>query len=104
MAYDVRILPRAERDLEELFEEVHAQHSEAALNWYRGLTEAIFGLEEHPSRCPIIRKKGPLRHLLYGQKPNVYRVLFRVLEEQGLVEILHIRHGARGAVKPSDLV
>jgi len=104
MAYDVRILPRAERDLDELFEEINVQYSEAALKWYGGLAEAIFSLQDHPARCPIIRKRDRLRHLLYGEKPNVYRVIFRILERQETVEVLHIHHGARGILKASDLM
>ena len=36
-----------------------------------------------------------LRHLLYGNKPHIYRVIFRISPESKAVEILHIRHGAR---------
>lgn len=99
MAYLVRTTSRAERDLAHLFDEVNAEHSEAALKWYRGLKEAILSLEEHPNRCPVARKKDKLRHLLYGHKPNIYRVIFRVRERQRHVEVLHIRHGARRKFK-----
>lgn len=33
-----------------------------------------------------------------------YRVICRVLEKQKQVEVLHIRHGARRKLKPSDLM
>jgi toxin ParE1/3/4 len=103
MAYVVSITSRAERDLAHLFEEIHAEHSDAALKWYRGLREAILSLEEQPNRCPVTREKDQLRHVLYGHKPNIYRVIFRVLERQKYVEVLHIRHGARRKLKASDL-
>jgi toxin ParE1/3/4 len=45
-----------------------------------------------------------LRHLLYGRKPYVYRVIYRVVERQKQVEVLHIRHGARQKLKSSDLM
>ena len=95
MAYFVNVTPRAERDLARLYEEVNAEESEAALKWYFGLKEAILGLEEHPNRCRVTRENPSLRHLLYGNKPHVYRVIYRVLEKQRRVEVLHIRHGAR---------
>jgi mRNA-degrading endonuclease RelE of RelBE toxin-antitoxin system len=44
------------------------------------------------------------RHLLYGKKPHVYRVLYEVDEERQAVWVLTIRHGARRKLKPSDLV
>ena len=103
MAYLVKITARAGRDLTHLYEAINARHSDAALKWYRGLKEAILSLEEKPSRCPVRRKKDKLRHLLYGHKPNAYRVIFRVLEKQMCIEVLHIRHGARGKLKDSDL-
>jgi toxin ParE1/3/4 len=105
MTYLVRITSRAERDLAYLFEEINAKYSYAAREWYRGLKEAMLSLEENPNRCPVTRKKDELRHLLYGYKPHVYRVIFRVLKRQKVVEVVHIRHGARRRkIKASDLV
>jgi hypothetical protein len=42
-----------------------------------------------------------LRHLLYGHKPNVYRVIYRIVEKQKHIQVLHIRHGARRPFKAS---
>jgi plasmid stabilization system protein ParE len=95
MAYLVNITARAERDLEALYVEIHAEDSEAALKWYLGLHEAILTLERLPNRCPVTRENPQLRHLLYGRKPHIYRVIYRVLEMQKRVDVLHIRHGAR---------
>ena len=103
MAYLVKITSRAERDLAHLYGEINAAHSDAALKWYRGLKEAILSLEDHPNRCPATPEKKELRHLLYGRKPHVYRVIFRVLEKQKHVDVLHIRHDARWKLKTSDL-
>ena len=103
MAYLVNITTRAERDFVSLFEEIDAQHSQTALKWYNGLKKAILTLEELPLRCPVIREGGKLRHLLYGRKPNVYRVIYRVLEKQKRVEVLHIRHGAQRAIAVGDV-
>jgi len=103
MAYLVKITSRAEHDLAGLYEKINAEHSDAALEWYRGLKVAIFSLEEQPNRCPVTRKRDKLRHLLYGHKAHIYRVIYRVLERQKHVEVLHIRHGARRKLKTSDL-
>lgn len=103
MAYVVNITSRAERDLAHLYRKINAEYSDLALKWYRGLREAILSLEEQPNRCPVTRKSDKLRPLFYGHKPHIYRVIYRVLEKQKLVEVLHIRHGARRKLKPSDL-
>ena len=104
MAYVVNTTPHAERDLARLYRQVNAEHSDTAMEWYLGIKEAILSLEQQPDRCPLTRKKDKLRHLLYGHKPHVYRVIYRVLEKQKQVEVLHIRHGARWKLKPSELV
>jgi toxin ParE1/3/4 len=103
MAYLVGITSRAERDLAHLYGGINAEHSDAALKWYRALKEAILSLEEQPNRGPVIRKGDKLRHLLYGHKPHFYRVIYRVLENEKQVEVLHIRHGAWRKLKTSDL-
>ena len=105
MAYLVSITSRAERDLAHLYREINADHSDAALKWYLGLKvkEAILSLEVQPNRCPVTRRRDKLRHLLYGHNPHIYRVIYRVLENQKQVEVLHIRHGARRKLRTSDL-
>lgn len=103
MAYLVRIMPRAERDLDVLYSAIDAEYSAAAFRWFNGLERALFTLEVSPNRCPVTPEDAHLRHLLYGKKPNVYRVIYRVLEESKDVAILHIRHGARQAFKRDDL-
>ena len=99
MAYLVNLTDRAERDLVHLYVEINAEHSGAALKWYRGLKEAILSLEEQPNRCPVTPENDKLRHLLYGNKPHIYRAIYRVIEKEKRVEVLHIRHGARRTFK-----
>lgn len=103
MAYLVRITPRARRDLDLLFQDIHAEDSEVALKWYKGLREAALTLEEMPNRCPATPENPRLRHLLYGRKPYIYRVIYRVMEKEKKVNVLHIRHGARRKIISSDL-
>ena len=99
MAYLVRITSRAERDLERLYSQINARNSAAALKWYLGLRDAVLSLEGQPNRCPVTPENRKLRHMLYGRKPHVYRVIYRVLERGKQVEVLHIRHGARRKLK-----
>jgi plasmid stabilization system protein ParE len=103
MAYIVRIAARAERDLVSLYEEIDAPDSATARRWYRGLKEAILSLVKAPNRCSVTLENRQLRHLLYGENANVYRVVFRVDRQQQQVDVLHIRHGARRKFRASDL-
>ena len=100
----VNLAARAQRDLASLYDEIDAGNSDAARRWYAGLKEAILDLEAHPYFWPVTHETRRLRHFLYGRKPHsVYRVIYRVLEKQKLVDVLHIRHGARSHFKTSDL-
>jgi len=95
MAYLVSLAARAQRDLALLFEAIHADDSDAARKWYTGLKEAILSLEHHPNRCPLTPESRKFRHLLYGNPPHIYRVIYRVVQRKQQVQVLHIRHGAR---------
>jgi plasmid stabilization system protein ParE len=94
MAYRVKIMPRAQRDPDWIYRWIGAGSSGAALAWYRGLREAIRSLRNNPRRSPATPENAAFRHLLYGAKPHVYRVIYRIVEKQKEVEILHVRHGA----------
>jgi hypothetical protein len=73
------------------------------LTWYRGPKEAILSLEEQPNRCPETPESVKLRHLLYGHKPHIYRVIYRVTEKSRQVDLLHVRHGAPAVLLPVGL-
>jgi len=49
------------------------------------------------------RSHREIRNLLYGKPGRVYRIIFEVDEERRTVWILHIRRGARSAMRPEDL-
>jgi plasmid stabilization system protein ParE len=99
MAYAVELSGRSERDLVDIYEFLLAEHSDVARRWFNGLELAVQKLQHLPRRCPIApetRKSGrPARHLLYGGKPDVYRVLYEIDEPRKIVRVLAIRHGAR---------
>ena len=103
MAYRVKITPRAQRDLLGLHNRIGARSSDAAFAWYRGLRQAIRSLRDNPRRSSATPENPGLRHLLYGNKPHVYRVIYRVVERQKEVEILHVRHRARQEFKTEVL-
>lgn len=103
MAYLVSITARAERDLLALYNEINAEQSNHAAKWYAGMKKAVLSLERLPHRCPATPERADLRHLLYGRKPNVYRIVYRIVETRKRVEVLHNRHGARRPIRPSGL-
>jgi toxin ParE1/3/4 len=103
MAYLVKLMPRARRDLRLVFDYIQAGESPAAFPWYQGLEQEILSREETPNRCPGAAENGNLRHLLYGRNPHVYRMIYRVWEEKKQVDALHIRYGARCGFRRADV-
>ena len=97
MTYRVDMTARAERDLRHLYQTINARDSTQARAWFTGLERAILGLDEHPARHPATPEDTALRHLLYGRRRNVHRVIYTIDEPNRTVTVLHIRHGARDA-------
>ena len=102
MAYLVNLTARAQRDLAHLYGEINAEIRSRA-----EMVSRAQGGDPQPGRTakPLPRdtRERRLRHLLYGNKPHIYRVIYRVLEKQKQVEVLHIRHGARRASRRPDI-
>ena len=64
------------------------------------MVQRVGSLDEHPARAPVITEGDSLRDLLYGRKPNVYRIIYAIDERNSVVAVLHIRHGAHKAFAP----
>jgi len=101
MTYRVELTGRAAADLDILYVAKRATDSPAAARWYNRLEEAVDSLERSPYRCtaaPEAEKSGrPLRQLLYGNKPHVYRVIYEIDEQGQLVTVLAIPQRGQGA-------
>jgi plasmid stabilization system protein ParE len=103
MAYRVKIMPRAKRDLEGIYSRIEVQSSDSARAWYAGLKDGIRRLRDNPNRCPVTTEDVRLRHFLYGNKLHIYRVIYRVVEKHKEVDVIHIRHGAQQEFNARDL-
>jgi toxin ParE1/3/4 len=80
MPYRVEIGARATRDLNDIYLFIDADRSDTAARWFNRLHDALRSLAEMPQRCPFVPESGSLRHLLYGTKPHIYRVIFSIDE------------------------
>jgi mRNA-degrading endonuclease RelE of RelBE toxin-antitoxin system len=47
----------------------------------------------------MIAESSRLRHLLYGKRPHVYRIIYAIDQRRRLVSVVHIRHGARDRIR-----
>jgi toxin ParE1/3/4 len=98
MTYRVELTARADRNLKRIFRYINAESSPQAFAWFNELEAAILSLDRHAKRSPVTAENRAVRHLLFGKKPNVYRVIFAIDERARVVRVLHIRHGARPAI------
>ena len=99
MAYHVEVTERALRDLSIIYRRIGAESSEQAARWFDRLENAIFSLEKYPNRAPLTPEDPSVRHLLYGRKPYVYRIIYEVDEKNSTVYVLHIRWPGRDRMK-----
>lgn len=60
MAYRVDLSISALRDAENAYLWLREQAPEKADDWYRGLLEAVYSLENFPNRCPLAPKPALL--------------------------------------------
>lgn len=104
MTFRVELAGRAIRDLAVLYEEKNVTGSAQAARWFNGLERAVYSLASDPLRCPVapecLNTKNSFRHLLYGKKPHVYRIVFAVDHRRSTVFVLTVRHAARHEVAP----
>jgi toxin ParE1/3/4 len=103
MTYLVKVLPRAAKDLETIYRRIGAASSAQARAWFNGMEAEISSLDRHPARGAPTPENRALRHLLYGKKLHAYRIIYAIDEGKHIVNILHIRHGARDKVPLTDI-
>jgi plasmid stabilization system protein ParE len=95
MEYLVRLSDRALRDLSDIYDFTETHASAEALAWFRKLEEAIYSLERFPDRGSAWRGNKKRRQLLFGKKPNTYKIIYEVDRRTSVVKVFHIRHSAR---------
>jgi plasmid stabilization system protein ParE len=93
---------RALRDIEAIYEFIDAEASESAFAWFQDLAREIYSLERFAERGAIIPESKKLRHLLFGQKSSMYRIIYALNKRKRLVSVLHIRHGARAPLSAEE--
>ena len=105
MIYRVVTIPEAERDIRAAARWIHEQSKSprTSLAWVGKLRSRIETLQISPLRCPG-DTDGPdgedeTRLLTFGKPPGLYRIIFRVVGNE--VQVLTVRHGARGGDGPS---
>jgi plasmid stabilization system protein ParE len=91
--YQVSVTPSAKADIFEVNAWLLENSPDLAESWLWGISQAAASLSKMPERCPVSAESDAfdvtVRQLLYGKKPNVYRILFSIRNEK--VYILRVR-------------
>ena len=102
MVFRIELDPEAVTDAEEIRDWIAELSPDRAARWFEGLLKAIETLKTFPRRCPRAPEResygGEVRQFLYGKRPSVYRVLFRIQGDE--VRVVAVLHGARGTPSP----
>lgn len=59
------------------------------------ILDALEPLKQFPHRTVVERQNRKLRHPVRSLPVPPYIVYFRVLDDQRVIRVLHVRHGAR---------
>jgi len=89
--YRLRYTQKALNDLDEIIGRIAEDDTEAASRFGSSLLDHVELLARFPRMGGLIRKRRGVRKLVHS--PTL--VYYRVLEEKKVVEVLHLRHGAR---------
>jgi plasmid stabilization system protein ParE len=80
--FDVIITPSAKADIFEINTWLLENNPDLASDWIWGISKAVVSLSKFPERCKVCPESEAfdviVRQLLYGSKPNIYRILFSI--------------------------
>ena len=93
--FRIIITPQAASDLEGIHAYIAKDSDENAATTARRILAAIDGLKQVPNRTIVHRKGKKPRYPIRSLAVRPYIVHFRVLDVDRVVQITHIRHGAR---------
>lgn len=97
----VIITPNAADDLTESWVWLRKRNPRAAGEWLSGIRGTILGLgtmpEAHPMAPELQAFELPIRCALYGRAAR-WRIYYAVID--GVVQVLHVRHGRRSDWQP----
>src|ERR1044072_8655316 len=94
-SYRVRLTPQALADLEEIHAAISVDSPQNAASMIERFLDSIDLLEVFPHRTVVERQTSSLKYPVRSLPVKPYVIYFRVIEDERIVVILHIRHGAR---------
>lgn len=93
--YRVIITPRAGADIQSIYDYIASDSQRNAAAMVARILDALEPLKLFPHRTVVERQSPKLRHPVRQITVLPYNVYFRVLDDEKVVRVLHVRHGAR---------
>jgi len=104
MEFQVQITKSAEIEIEVAYEWLKERNPSHSDRWFRELMDKVATLQVKPRRCTLAIENDvfpeEVRQLLYGKRPNVYRILFVIRND--IVYIIHVRHSKQALLTAED--
>ena len=98
MDYRLLYSQRSLNDLDEILGHIAEEDADAASRFGTSLLDHIDLLSRFPRLGGVIRKRSRVRKLLHSP----LLVYYRLDEDKRLIEIVHVRHGARKPASNAD--
>ena len=100
--YRVIITPIAGSEIEEIHRYISKDSAANAAAMVTRILDALEPLKQFPHRAKIDRQSPGLRHPVRSLVVKPYIIYFRVLDDDRVVRVLSVRHGARRPPKRFD--
>jgi plasmid stabilization system protein ParE len=100
--YRVIITPRAGDDLEAIYDHIARESGQNAAAMVTRILDALEPLKQFPHRTVVERQDHKLRQPVRSIPVRPYIVYFRVLDDDRVIRVLHVRHGARRRPRSFD--
>lgn len=106
MSVSLRILPRAERDAQHIFEYIAARSPEGALRWWDAFQQAAWRITVNPGRYGYAPENShshrDLRQFLFKtRRGRTYRGIFVIVDDQ--IRVLRIRGPGQAPLEEDEM-
>ena len=106
MSFEVIVLPRARRDVQQIYDWLSERSPDGAARWFNAFGKAIEALESAPESCGLAPENDfvelEIRERIFKtRRGRPYRALFAIVGQE--VRVLHVRAPGQDFVDPDDL-
>lgn len=95
--FRIILSPRAGAELEAIHAYIARESADRASDMVARLMEGIDSLKHFPHRTRVLPQRGRARYPVRSLPVGPYVVYFRAIDDERVVHVVHVQHGARQA-------